>query len=243
VKAHVASDGPALAAIPFGAGGDSLVKQLLTPRQRQLLESLSTRVNLPARATVYREHGPATVLYICGEGALRAYRDLPSGRRRVTSFMFAKDVFGLAQAGRFVNTVQAMTPSLCYRIPLEQLTVVLKSDAELQFHFLCKAVHELRSLQYRTIILGRRSAPGRIAMFLVTIGRRVNLEAGHEDAGHPMIELPMSRSDIAAYLGLTLESVSRAGRKLIDAGIVAWAGPHRLRVLDEKRLQSLAADV
>jgi CRP/FNR family transcriptional regulator len=233
-----ASDGPSLEAIPFGAAGDSLATQLLTPRQRQLLESLSTHVRLPARATVYREHGPATVLYICGEGALRAYRDLPSGKRRVTSFVFAKDVFGLSQGGRFVNTVQAITPSMCYRIPLEQLRVVLKSDAELQFQFLCKAVHELRALQYRTIILGRRSAPGRIAMFLVTLSRRLNL-----DADRGVIELPMSRSDIAGYLGLTLESVSRAGRKLIDAGIVAWAGPHVLRVLDRKRLEELAADI
>jgi CRP-like cAMP-binding protein len=236
VKAHAASDGPSLFAIPFGAAGDALATQLLTPRQRQLLESLSTRVTLPARATVYREHGPATVIYICGEGALRAYRDLPSGKRRVTAFMFAKDVFGLSQAGRFVNTVQAMTPSMCYRIPLEQLTVVLKSDAELQFHFLCKAVHELRSLQYRTIILGRRSASGRVAMFLMTIARRLNLDEG-------TIELPMSRSDIAGYLGLTLESVSRAGKKLVDAGMVAWAGPHVLRVLDQKRLEKLANDL
>src|SRR6185436_3020398 len=129
---------------------------------------------------------------------------------RITAFLFVKDVFGLAERGRYINTVQAMTPSMCYRIPLEQLTVVLKADAELQFQFLCKAVHEVRSLQYRTIILGRRSAPGRIAMFLVTLMHRLQLDGS-------VIELPMSRSDIAGYLGLTLESVSRAGRKLIDA--------------------------
>ena len=236
MKERAANDGPALLAIPPGAGGDGIATQLLTPRQRQKLESLSTRITVPARATVYREHGAATVIYICGEGALRAYRDLPSGKRRVTSFLFAKDVFGLSQAGRFVNTVQAIAPSLCYRIPLEQLTVVLKSDAELQFQFLCKAVHEVRSLQYRTIILGRRSAPGRIAMFLVTLMHRLHLEGS-------VIELPMSRSDIAGYLGLTLESVSRAGRKLIDAGIVAWVGPRAVRVLDQKKLQKLAEDV
>jgi CRP/FNR family transcriptional regulator len=224
-----------LLAIPFGAG-EKFATQLLTPRQRQRLESLSTKISVPARATLYREHGPAEVIYICGEGALRAYRDLPSGKRRVTSFLFAKDVFGLSQSGRFVNTVQAMMPSLCYRIPLEQLTVVLKSDAELQFHFLCKAVHEVRSLQYRTIILGRRSATGRIAMFLMTLMQRLHLDTS-------VIELPMSRSDIAAYLGLTLESVSRAGRKLVDGGIVAWVGPRAVRVLDQRKLEKLAGDI
>ena len=127
---------------------------------------------------------------------------------------------------------------MCYRIPLEQLRVVLKSDAELQFHFLTKAVHELRSLQYRTIIMGRRSAPGRIAMFLVTLSRHL-----HADLAGDTLSLPMSRSDIAAYLGLTLESVSRAGRKLVDAGIVAWSGKHTLRVIDRKRLEKLAADI
>jgi len=231
-------DGPSLRAIPFDALGSTVTRRLLTPRQRHELESLSTKVTYPPGGVVYREHAQTTSVFICAEGALKSYRDLPSGRRRVMSFLFRDDVFGLAEAGRYVNSVQALTKSVCYCIPREPLLAVLRRDGELEFHFLCKVIHEIRALQFRSLIMGRRSATGRLAMFLVMLERNIP-----DHAPHHLLPLPMSRSDIAGFLGLSLEAVSRAGRDLIDAGVVAFSKGREVRILDRKRLERLAADI
>ena len=211
---------------------------LLTDRQRRELTSIATRLDLPARRIVYREQNTAEAVFICAEGALKSYRDLPNGKRRVMAFWFRDDIYGLAENGRYVNTVQAIMPSVCYRLPLSSLVAMLLQDAQLNFNFLMKVAHELRELQQRMILLGRRSARGRLATFLKM------LKASPLDPVAPgTIPVPMSRTDIANYLGLSLESVSRATRELSDAGIVKFAGPHVARVLDQKKLDRLAADV
>lgn len=217
---------------------DGLPVRLLTPRQRQVLLSLSTRLTAAPRATICHEQALATAVFICSEGAAKSFRELPSGKRRVTAFLFPDDLFGLAERGRYLNSVQALTRTVYYRIPLEPLKAVLRSDAELQFHFLAKVVHELRAQQLRSIIMGRRSARGRVAMFLTMLEKNL---AGH--AKWSAIPLPMSRTDIAGYLGLSLEAVSRSGKQLVDEGIIAFGSGRTVRVLDRKRLERLAADV
>jgi CRP/FNR family transcriptional regulator, anaerobic regulatory protein len=229
---------PTLRAIPLTDIGDGLPVKLLTPRQRQDLTAISTRLNIPARGTVYREDAKANAVFICAEGALKAFRELPSGKRRVTAFLYADDVFGLSESGRYVNTVQALTPTVCFRVPLEGLTGLIRKDAELGLNFICKLVHELRSAQLRLIIMGRRSAKGRIAMFLLMLQRHL---AGHSQ--REPLPLPMSRSDIAGYLGLSLETVSRAGKQLVNMGLIAFASRNSVRILDRPRLEQMARNV
>ena len=215
---------------------DEVAARLLTARQRQTLISLSTIVTLPARGVIYHERAQAAAVFICREGAVKTFRTLPSGRKRVTAFLFTNDMFGLADRGRYVNTAQALTKTALYRLPIEPLKVVLRSDAELEFKFLMKMTHELRKLQLQTIMLGRRSAAGRIAMFLMMLQRHV--QQGPADS----VPLPMSRSDVAGYLGLSLEAVSRATRQLVDDGLIAFRGAHDVRVVDPKGLEQLAED-
>jgi CRP-like cAMP-binding protein len=230
---------PSLRAIPFMAsrtGGG--VTRMLSDKQRHELSTLATRVAVTPRGIVYREASPATAVYICSEGAFKSFRDLPSGRRRVAAFLFTDDLFGLAQNGKYVNTVQAITRAACYRIPMEALAAVLRRDAELEFHFLCKVTHELREAHRRSIIIGRRSATGRIAMFLSM------LETNNApDATADLIALPMSRSDIANYVGLSPEAMSRATGQLTKQGILKFDGPHAVRVIDRHRFRGLAADI
>ena len=215
-----------------------MAARLLTPKQREQLAQLATRVSFNERAVVYKERTPATAVYICREGALRASRELPSGKRRVVAFMFKDDLFGLAQNGLFLNTVQALTRSVCYRIPREPLKELLQKDGELEFQFLCKVIHELRELQFRVIVLGRRSAAGRVAMFLTMLEKNLY---GPTPTG--VIPLHMTRSDIAGYLGLSLESVSRACKRLVDTGLIKFPNQRTVQVLDRKHLEQLSADV
>jgi CRP/FNR family transcriptional regulator len=233
-----AVDALSIRATPFDLMGNGEAVPLLTSAQRQQLASVATKLQVRSGHVLYREDTLAESIFICADGAVKSFRELPSGTRRVAMFLFAGDIFGLAENGRYVNTAQTIAPSTVYRIPVDVLTALLRQDPELDFQFLCKVTHELREAQRRIIAMGRRDATGRFAMFLHMIRRR-----------HPgrfaksVIPLPMSRSDIAAYLGLSLEAVSRATGSLVKDGLLAFDGRHSVRVLDEARLDRLAADV
>jgi CRP/FNR family transcriptional regulator len=211
---------------------------LLTPRQRQQLLAIATRIRLPPRAVIYREQTPAQWVFINAEGVVKTFKELRSGRRCVMSFWYPKDVFGLASNGLYVRTAQAITAVELYRIESDVLMETLRRDAELQLRFLCKVTHELRETQRQAIIVGRRDAVGRLAMFIRHLER-----SGRERRHAGDIDIPMSRSDVANYLGLSLESVSRATSKLARRGIVSFPDRHTARILDRVQFERLAVPV
>ena len=216
---------------PGSVGGTPM----LTERQRQQLLEIATRIRVPARSVVYREQTPANWIFINTEGVLKTFKDLRSGRRWVTAFLFPKDVFGLAKNGLYIRTAQAITPATLYRIESHVLIGLLRRDAELQFQFLNKVTHELRESQRQTIVVGRRDAVGRLAMFIQQLECTCCDRHNARD-----VELPMSRSDIASYLGLSLESVSRATAKLQRRGIVTFPNRHLARILDRAQFDRLS---
>jgi len=231
-------DALSIRATPFDLMGNGEPMPLLTSAQRQQLVSVATKLTVKSGHILYREDTLAEFIFVCAEGAVKSYRELPSGTRRVAMFLFGGDIFGLAENGRYVNTAQAISPSTIYRLPVDVLTALLRQDPDLDFQFLCKVTHELREAQRRIIAMGRRDAAGRVAMFLHMIRRR---QSGRLE--HNTIPLPMSRSDIAGYLGLSLEAVSRATGALVKDGMLAFDGRHSVRILDADRLDKLAADV
>ena len=206
----------------------------LTERQRQKLASVSTVLRLKPRAIVCREGDRADAVFINGDGLVISFREMPSGKRRVAGFRFAKDVFGLAERGVYVNTARAITACTVYRLPLDALTMMLRQDADLQFQFLCKAVHEVREQQRKAIIVARRDAPGRVGMFIDMLRQRRASGRAADD----IVPLPMTRSDIADYLNLSLETVSRACRRLSDLGLVRF-GTGSVQIVDRAHFDKL----
>ena len=227
--------GPSLRAVPFLRAMGTEPIELLSDVQRQQLARHATVHVLPARKVVYRAGTAAESVFIVGDGVVKSFRDLPSGRRRITAFLFARDLFGLAASGHYVNTVQAITPIRIHEINVAALTQLFKHDAELELQFLCKAVHVLREAQHHNILIGRRDAAGRVAMFLRLL-QKESVETGD-------VAIPMTRSDMANYLGLSLEAVVRASRRLERQGIVAFVDRHHARIVDDRRFQALAASI
>jgi CRP-like cAMP-binding protein len=218
----------------FAAG--ERVKPPLTAAQRRQLMALATHVRLAPRSIIYREGDPLSYIFIVGEGLVKSFRALANGRRRIVTFVFPRDLFGLAETGRYVNTTKTITASLIYRIPHETLMAALHRDAALQFRFLCKVTEKLREAQQQAIVLGRRDAIGRLAMFFKMLESR---GTGRHRQG--LISLPMAQKDIAEYLGLSAEAVSRAARVLAARKIVVFAGGRAVRVKDRARFESLVA--
>jgi CRP-like cAMP-binding protein len=231
--------GPSLRAIPFQRAGPEPVQLLSDAQRRELARHASVRY-LPPRTVVYRAGATAKWVFIIGEGVVKSFRDLPSGRRRIGAFWFARDVFGLAEAGRYVNSLQTITPVRLYELDADTLAKLFKQDADLQFQFLCKAFHVLRESQHHNIIVGRRDAVGRVAMLLALLLRQ---SGGGRTHGPLELAIPMTRSDIANYLGLSLEAVVRATRKLELQGIVEFVGRHHARIIDRYRFEELASNV
>ena len=237
VVAIDANQGPSIVAVPFVETATPNETVVLTPRQRQQLVQIGVRLQLPARKVIYREGAAADSVFAVMEGVVKSYRELRSGKRAVCAFLFQRDLFGLAERGRYVNCSQAVTPVVLYRLSMSQLTVLLKQDAELQFQFLAKVTHELRESQRRALLISRRDAAGRLAMFIELMAARRGRLAGRERE----VALPMSRTDIANYLGLSLESVSRAATQLRRRGLVRFDTPHLVRIVDPAALAEVAA--
>jgi len=214
--------------------GAEVTRPMLTDAQRRRLAEAATLMQLPARAIIYRDGDPADSVFINGGGVVISFKDMPSGKRRVAGFRYYADIFGLADHGKYVNTTRAVTPVTIYRIPIETLTSLLRQDADLEFQFICKLVHELRQSQRKAIIVARRDAPGRIAMF-VDMLRRMPANDGRD-----VVEMPMTRSDIGDFLNLAHESVSRGCKRLTNMGIIEFK-KGTARILDRARFDKLVA--
>ena len=223
--AEFVGTGPSLRAIPFGPGTRDAAG-LLSSHQRSQIASIATSIQLPRGKLIYREGANAQSVFVIANGIVKSFRDLPSGKRRVMTFLFADDVFGLAQSGRYMNSAQTITPVTLYRIRIATLADALRRDADLAVQFLCKVTHELRGALRHTLVVTRRDALGRVTMFLHLLEQDSHL--GKDSS----IEVPMSRLDAANYLGLSLEAVSRALSELERSGVIAFEGRRIVRVLD-----------
>jgi CRP/FNR family transcriptional regulator len=230
--------GPSIRAVPFDhlwpAG---LATELLSDRQREHLAGIATVRLIPARAHVYREGERAECVYLISRGVIKSYREMRNGRQQVVAFMFPSDVIGLAVGGHYVNSTQALMPSTVYCLRVDVLKESFREDFALQFQFLSKVAHELRESQRQMIGLARRDASGKLATFLE---RMQNNKAMHDGPATDAIWLPMSRCDIANYLGLTQETLSRTAARLKRQGIVTFPDRHHAQILDRARLRKLA---
>lgn len=237
LRGGMQDDAPGLSGIHFLKTSCEREPALLTDLQRKELVRIGTRLRLPAHATVYREGTSADAVFVIVDGAVKSYREGTRGKRVVSAFLFRHDLFGLAERGRYVNSVQAITRVTLYRLALGDLLPLVKRDAEFQFKFLVKITHELRASQRRAIVISRPDAIGRLAMFL-----QMMREHPHAGAGNPCeIPLPMNRTDIADFLGLSRGTVSRAANKLQRQGVVRFEGRHLARVVDRILLAKVAA--
>jgi CRP-like cAMP-binding protein len=227
-------------AIPFErVSAAGVATQLLTERHRQNLEGLATPLNVTRRTIFYREDTPAEWVFMIANGVVKSYRHLSSGKRHIVAFLFPGDVFGLAENGLFVNTTQAVTRATVYRIPVDALKDLLRRDPDLQFRFLCKVTHQLREAQRHTISVARHTAAGKIAMFLKMLERDAHSRS--EASAPRSLNVPMTRTDIADYLGLSPEAVSRTTSRLVRRGVLAFPDRHRVRILNPVELDRLAS--
>ncbi len=175
---------------------------------------------------IYAQGERTDSLYRVEFGAVRLYRLLADGRRQISSFYLAGEVFGFETGGVHHFFADA--------IGLTGLRALPRSGSrEFADEIMESALRCLVRSQEHLLVVGRQNAIERIAAFLIDMGDR--------QGGLEQMELPMSRTDIGDYLGLTIETVSRVLSKLRAEGVIRLASLRSLVVLKPARLRALAA--
>jgi CRP-like cAMP-binding protein len=227
---------PSIRAVPLGNNTATL---RLTQRDREHLASIATLMNVRPGAVFYERGREAGWIYNVVSGTVCSFRRLDDSTERVTAFLFAEDLFGLARKGHYINSTRAVTPVTAFRIPLESLSALLLRDANLQFRFLCKAAHALRETQRRALLLTRPDPVERVAMFLALMEEAQGAKRD-DDA---VIALPMDRRDIASFLNLTPGSIDGALSALSQRGVIERHDDGSVTVLDRSNFTALSDDV
>ena len=181
---------------------------------------------------IYGEGEPAGEVYRVVSGAVRSFRVLCGGRRQICDFYLPGDLFGVEAGVDRRATAEALTDSMIVVARRSALVDELDGGASARRLWVL-AVADLQRSQDHVLTLGRRAASERVASFLVELAARM----GDGDS----LELPMSRQDIADYLGLTIETVSRTFTQLQAAGLIKVSGCRSIRLCRPCALEALCA--
>ncbi|WP_144156219.1 Crp/Fnr family transcriptional regulator [Paraburkholderia sp. BCC1885] len=227
---------PSIYAAPFRKDGDGAEVELLSKSEQDSLLEVSQLVSVRRHTVLYPEGGEARFVYNVVSGVAETYQLLANGEKRITAFLFPRDIMGLSENGTYVATAQSLTAVTAFRIPFDALEAILERDPSLDIGLLCKLCHELRRSQHHAITVSKNEAPARLASFLLWIDHAYAPPG--RIAGE--LNLPMARHDIADYVGLSVESVSRALQVLETQGMIRRKGPRFITVLDAAKLRKLA---
>ena len=182
---------------------------------------------------VYGEGEAAEYVYQVIRGAVRTYKLLSDGRRQIGAFHLPGDVFGLDAGSTYRLTAEAITTTTVRLVKRRSLEAAAGSNVRVAHNLWTMTADGLRRAEDHMLLLGRKTAMERVATFLLEMDRRL-AKAG-------MMALPMCRRDIGDYLGLTLETVSRALSELNDKGVLTFSGARQIVLRNRQRLADLDA--
>lgn len=178
----------------------------LDASELSFLEDMSGDSVFAEKASLFREEDKAVSIFNITAGVVRLVRSLANGRRQLTGFALPGDFLGLSLEKVWTFSAEAVTEVRACRFKRS----VFEDFSDRKPHLMKRmhefATHELTLAQDHMVLLGRLTAEEKVASFLVTLKRRWTRVEGHELG---LIRLPMGRQDIADYLGLTIETVSR----------------------------------
>jgi CRP-like cAMP-binding protein len=229
--------GPAIRAVdPWlpGKPSEGKYRQLLSNDERARLATLATIVRFKKGETIYSQGQPVNTIFNIISGVVKAYST--DKDEHIKAFLYPQDLFGLSEEGRYSNSAIAVTPVTAYALPIPVLRRKLSKDAELEFHVITKLCHELRQAQRHALLLAQRHALVKLAMFLQL---QEHLQSNGSQPANE-IYLPMSRKDIAEFVGMSLPAVSRGLRDLTERRIIRNRDRRHIKIIDRKALEKLA---
>jgi len=200
------------------------------------LAAIAVVTEVPAGRTFIREGEPADSFFNITAGTAKLFKLLPDGRRQITGFVGVGHFLGLAVSDTYAFSAEAIENVRFCRFSRSRLRAVLDDFPLMEKRLLEVAANELVAAQEQMLLLGRKTARERLATFLLLQSRQ-GLPCGHS---RTRFTLPMTRSDIADYLGLTIETVSRTLTRLRNEKIIEIASPAEVIIRHRVALESLA---
>jgi CRP-like cAMP-binding protein len=183
------------------------------------IDLMGARMPFARNVEIYGENEPAEYLYKVISGAVRTYKVLADGRRQIGGFYLPGDVFGLEIGEQHTFSAEAITDSKILVIKRTALMTMAGRDNQIAHQLWEMTGRELRQAQDHILLL-IKTAKERVVGFLLEMAARAS-------AGN-LVELPMSRQDIADYLGLTIETVSRTLSDLEGAAAIELPSARRI---------------
>ena len=197
----------------------------------QAFDRLGTRIIVARDEEVYAQDDEADRFYRVISGVIRTSRLTADGRRQVGDFYYAGEVFGLEPGPDHRFAAEALTDCEV-QVVRRSAVRAFAGDAEVDRAILEATRIEMERLQEHVMLLGRKGARERVAGFLMGLAQR-------QPQDH--VDLPMGRQDMADYLGLTIETVSRMITQLQGEAIVAFPSTRRFHIRKWGALEALAA--
>ena len=199
------------------------------------LEKLAQQTSIAPKIALFTQGERADAVFNVTEGVVCLYKLLPNGSRQIVGFALPGDFLGLAMEDHYGFSADALQAVKVCRFPREAFSKLLDEKPHLLRRLHEFATHELSLAQDQMVVLGRRTAEEKVASFLIGLRNRL----ARIGAASVTLPLPMNRQDIADFLGLTIETVSRIFARLAREKAILVV-PDGVRLLDMPRLEKLA---
>jgi CRP/FNR family transcriptional regulator, nitrogen fixation regulation protein len=196
------------------------------------IELMGACMPFAANSEIYGENEPADYLYKVVSGTVRTYKVLVDGRRQIGAFYLPGDIFGFDTGDEHTFSAEAITDCNITVIKRSTVMALAARDNEVARQMWALTARELQRVQEHSLVL-IKSAEERVAGFLLEMADRASSGGA--------IELPMSRQDIADYLGLSIETVSRTLKILEEAATIEVAKRRRILLRNRSALRRLNA--
>jgi len=200
------------------------------------LAAIATVMDVPAGQCFIDEGEPARSFFNMTSGTAKLIKLLPDGRRQITGFVTIGHFLGLAVSDTYAFSAEAIGPLRCCRFQRSKLRDLLDDFPLMEKRLLEVATNELVAAQEQMLLLGRKTARERLASFLLLQSRQGT------PCGEPRrrFVMPMTRGDIADYLGLTIETVSRTLTRLRSDRLIDFASQSEVIITSPAALEQLA---
>jgi CRP/FNR family transcriptional regulator len=194
-------------------------------------KNLGRTVKLSPGQVLFHEGDPVTRVFTLTRGTLKLYNLLADGRRHVTGFVHPGGFLGISMDEEHVFSAEALDDAQLCWFPRSRFDGFVDKHSPMERELYRIAAHELASAHQQMVLLGRKTATERLASFLVVLAGR---------GASRFVRLPMSRSDIADYLGLTKETVSRVLSAFRRDRLIRLQAIDEVEILEREGLEDVA---
>ncbi|MFT8468594.1 Crp/Fnr family transcriptional regulator [Acetobacter syzygii] len=201
----------------------------------------SRQLILPPSTTIIEEGEPALAFFNVTRGTVKLFKSLPDGRRQITGFADAGQFLGLSTAQTYSFGAETVDNVRLCRFMRPQLETLLSDYPTFERSLLAAVTDKLAEAQEQMLLLGRKTAREKVATFLLDRMKAFHLTANRLQEAETLASVPMTRVDIADYLGLTIETVSRTISAFRRDHLIASAENHRIRILSVATLANIAS--